>query len=76
MLREEATRVILELLSTYDEVSAASAKEDAENCVLDFIAKPDIYVMDHLLKLKPVTGLQGQPLYQVILIFAIFSVCA
>merc|ERR1712198_604193 len=65
----EATRVILELLSTYDEASAASAKEDAENCVLDYIAKPDIYILDHLLKLKPVACLQGQPIYQLLEIF-------
>jgi len=68
-LSEEATRVILELLSTYDEEHAESAKEDAENCVLNFIAKPDILIMDHLLKLKPVTCLQGQPIYQLLEIF-------
>lgn len=66
---EEATRVILELLSTYDDESATSATQDAENCILDFIAKPDIYVMDHLLKLKPVGCLQGKPIYKLLEIF-------
>jgi len=65
----EATRVILELLSTYDEENAPSAKEDAERCILDFVAKPDVFMMDHLLKLKPVTCLQGQPIYQLLEIF-------
>jgi len=60
---------MLELLSTYDETSAVLAKEDAEKCVLDFISKPDVFIMDHLLKLKPVTTLQGQPIYRLLEIF-------
>jgi len=66
---EEATKVMLELLSTYDETSAVLAKDDAEKCVLDFISKPDVFIMDHLLKLKPVTTLQGQPIYRLLEIF-------
>merc|ERR1712226_1168076 len=50
---EEATKVMLELLAAYDEESASLAKEDAEKCVIDFISKPDIFIMDHLLQLKP-----------------------
>jgi len=66
---EEATKVMLELLSTYDETSAVLAKEDAEKCVIDFISKPDVFIMDHLLKLKPVMTLQGQPIYRLLEIF-------
>jgi len=66
---EEATKVMLELLATYDETSAVLAKEDAEKCVIDFISKPDVFIMDHLLKLKPVTTLQGQPIYRLLEIF-------
>lgn len=66
---EEATRVMLELLGTYDEESAALAKDDAEKCVIDFISKPDIFIMDHLLQLKPVTILQGTPIYELLEIF-------
>ena len=62
---DEATRVMLELLGTYDEESASLAKDDAEKCVIDFISKPDIFIMDHLLQLKPVMVLQGQRIYQV-----------
>lgn len=56
---------MLELLSTYDEASASLAKADAENCILNFIKKPDIFIMDHLLNLKPVAVLQGQPIHKV-----------
>merc|ERR1711973_417506 len=66
---EEATKVMLELLSTYGETSAVLAKEDAEKCVIDFISKPDVFIMDHLLKLKPVMTLQGQPIYRLLEIF-------
>jgi len=66
---EEATKVMLELLATYDEASAVLAKEDAEKCAIDFISKPDVFIMDHLLKLKPVTTLQGQPIYRLLEIF-------
>jgi len=66
---DQATRVMLELLSTYDEASAALAKSDAERCIADFISKPDIYIMDHLLELKPVTVLRGQPIHQLLEIF-------
>ena len=66
---DEATKVMLELLATYDEASAVLAKEDAEKCVIDFISKPDVFIMDHLLKLKPVTTLQGQAIYGLLEIF-------
>lgn len=66
---EEATRVMLELLGTYDEESAVLAKDDAEKCVIDFISKPDIFIMDHLLQLKPVMVLQGSPIYELLEIF-------
>ena len=58
--------MILKLLSTYDENSALQAKEDAEKCILGFIAKPDVFIMDHLLKLKPVAVLAGQPIHKVL----------
>ena len=56
----------MKLLSTYDESSATQAKEDAEKCVLDFIGKQDVFIMDHLLKLKPVEILAGQPIHKVL----------
>lgn len=56
---------MLELLAAYDEESALLAKDDAEKCVIDFISKPNIFIMDHLLQLKPVMVLQGTPLHEV-----------
>jgi len=66
---EEATKVMLELLAAYDEESALLAKDDAEKCVIDFISKPNIFIMDHLLQLKPVMVLQGTPLHELLGIF-------
>ena len=66
---DEATKVILELLGTYDANSAVLAKDDAVKCVLDFISKPDVFIMDHLLKLQPVTTLQGEPIFRLLEIF-------
>lgn len=66
---DQATRVMLELLSTYDEESASQAKDDAQKCILDFISKPDIFIIDHLLSLKPVAVLKGQPIHQLLEIF-------
>jgi len=50
-------------------MSAVLAKDDAERCVIDFISKPDIFIMDHLLLLKPVMILQGQPIHKLLQIF-------
>ena len=56
---------MLELLSTYDEQSAALAKDDAEKCMLDFIANPSVFIMDHVLTLKPVAAMKGELLHNV-----------
>ena len=56
---------MLEILGTYDDKSASEAKDDALQCILHCINKPDVYVMDHLLQLKPVIALEGQPILRV-----------
>ena len=56
---------MLEILSTYDDKNASEAKDDALQCILHCINKPDVYVMDHLLQLKPVSALDGQPIHKV-----------
>lgn len=66
---EEATRMMLELLSTFTEESAAEAKVDAENCIQDFISRPDVFVMDNLLGLKPVQALSGSVWHRLLTVF-------
>eukprot|EP00112_Aurelia_sp_Birch-Aquarium-sp1_P025057 Seg815.15 transcript_id=Seg815.15/GoldUCD/mRNA.D3Y31 product="Eukaryotic translation initiation factor 3 subunit M" protein_id=Seg815.15/GoldUCD/D3Y31 len=66
---DEATKVMLEILSTYDDKNASEAKDDALQCILHCINKPDVYVMDHLLQLKPVIALEGQPIHKLLKIF-------
>jgi len=67
--REEASKVMLELLSTYDEQSAALAREDAEKCMLDFIGNPTVFIMDHVLSLKPVEAMKGMLIHKLLMIF-------
>jgi translation initiation factor 3 subunit M len=66
---EEATKMMLELLSTFTEESASEAKVDAENCIKDFISRPDVFMMDNLLSLKPVQALAGSPWHQLLTVF-------
>ncbi|XP_065070602.1 eukaryotic translation initiation factor 3 subunit M-like [Rhopilema esculentum] len=65
----EATKVMLEILGTYDDRSATEAKDDALQCILHCINKPDVFIMDHLLQLKPVLALEGQPILKLLKIF-------
>lgn len=66
---DDATKVMLEILSTYDDKSATEAKDDALQCILHCINKPDVFIMDHLLQLKPVAALEGQPIHKLLKIF-------
>jgi translation initiation factor 3 subunit M len=66
---EEATKMMLELLSTFTEQSASEAKVDAENCISDFISRPDVFMMDNLLALKPVQALAGTTWHRLLTVF-------
>jgi len=66
---DEATKVMLEILGTYNDKGSSEAKEDALQCILHCINKPDVYIMDHLLQLKPVVALEGQPIFKLLKIF-------
>lgn len=62
---EEASKVMVELLNTYTDENASEAKEDAQNCIVSFLAKPNVLIMDHLLRLRPVAALEGEPIHRV-----------
>ena len=57
--------MMIELLRTYDNENATQAKDDATNCIISFIDRPDVWIMDHLLELGPVKSLNGELIYQV-----------
>ena len=63
--RENASEMMIELLRTYDNENATQAKDDATNCIISFIDRPDVWIMDHLLELGPVKSLNGELIYQV-----------
>ena len=62
---EEATKVMVELLRTYSDENASEVKDDARNCVVSLLGRPNVLIMDFLLALPPVAALQGEPIYQV-----------
>ncbi|EDO34250.1 predicted protein [Nematostella vectensis] len=66
---EEASKVMIELLSTYTDENASAAREDAKSCVVSCLTKPNVLIMDNILSLKPVAVLQGDPIYQLLQIF-------
>jgi len=56
---DDAYKVMLELLATYTKENASQAREDAQRCIVASLADPNIYLLDHLLPLKPVKFLEG-----------------
>jgi len=66
---EKATKVMVELLSTYTEDNASQAREDAQKCIVTCLADSNTFLMDHLLTLKPVKFLEGEPIHDLLTIF-------
>merc|ERR1712015_411758 len=60
---------MVELLKTYTEDTASSAREDAHKCITSALADPTTYLLDHLLSLKPVKFLEGEPIHDLLTIF-------
>ena len=57
--------MMVELLRTYTEDNAAQAKDDARTCIVKCLARPNLLIMDHLLGLRPVEALKGDPVHEV-----------
>lgn len=57
---------MIELLQTYPEGSSSEAKDDAIRCIVSFIDRPNVWIMDHLLELGPVKSLKGELIYKVL----------
>lgn len=66
---EMASKVMVELLSTYTEQNASQARNDAQKCIVATLADPNTFLMDHLLTLKPVKVLEGELLHALLSIF-------
>jgi len=66
---EKATKVMLQLLSTYTEENASQARDDAHRCIVTHLADPTTFILDHLLKLKPVQFLEGELIHDLLTIF-------
>jgi len=66
---EMASKVMVELLTTYTEDNASQAREDAHKCIVSAIADPHTFLMDYLLTLKPVKFLEGESIHELLTIF-------
>ncbi|XP_067931256.1 eukaryotic translation initiation factor 3 subunit M-like [Watersipora subatra] len=67
--RENASKVMIELLSSYTENTASQAVDDAVQCIVSSIADPQTFLLDHLLTLKPVKLLEGLQIYELLMVF-------
>jgi len=66
---DDAGRVMIELLGTYTTENASQAREEAQRCILASLADPNTFMLDHILQLKPVKFLEGEPIHQLLSIF-------
>ena len=63
--REKATKVMIKLLGLYTEENASQARDDAQRCIVTSLKDPNTFLLDHLLTLKPVKFLEGEPIHDV-----------
>ncbi|KAL4703399.1 hypothetical protein ACJJTC_011188 [Scirpophaga incertulas] len=66
---ELAAKVMIELLGTYTDENASSAREDAIKCIVTALADPKTFLLDPLLNLKPVKFLEGELIHDLLNIF-------
>lgn len=66
---EKAAKTMVELLGTYTEENASQAREDAQKCIISSLADPNVLLLDHLLTLKPIKFLEGEPIHNLLTIF-------
>ncbi|XP_041471834.1 eukaryotic translation initiation factor 3 subunit M-like [Lytechinus variegatus] len=66
---DEASIVMVELLGTYTEDNASQARDEANRCIVNAIADPQVYLFDHLLTLRPVKFLEGERIHDLLTIF-------
>jgi translation initiation factor 3 subunit M len=66
-MSDDAYKVMLDLLATYTTENASQAREDALRCIVASLADPNIYLLDHLLPLKPVKFLEGNPIHDLLM---------
>lgn len=66
---ELAAQVMVELLASYTEDTASQARSDAHKCIVSSLIDPNTFLLDHLLSLKPVKILEGEPIHALLTIF-------
>merc|ERR1719326_1175120 len=56
-------------MGTYTTENASQAREEAQRCIIASLADPNTFLLDHILQLKPVKFLEGEPIHQLLSIF-------
>ena len=58
---------MVELLRTYSDENAVSVefKDDAKNCIVSLLGRPNVFILDFLLMPPPVAALQGELIHEV-----------
>ncbi|XP_039294731.1 eukaryotic translation initiation factor 3 subunit M [Nilaparvata lugens] len=66
---ELAAKVMQELLGTYTHENASDAREDAQRCIMAALSDPQTFLLDPLLKLKPVRFMEGELIHDLLTVF-------
>jgi translation initiation factor 3 subunit M len=67
--KELAADAMIRLLTSYSDVTAMQARDDAIQCIVTAVMDPTVLSMDHILLLKPVKLLEGTPIHNLLTIF-------
>jgi len=66
---QNALKVVIELLGTYNKDNASKSRDDAHKCIVYCINDPNIFVFDSLLLLEPIKYLEGELIHNLFTIF-------
>lgn len=66
---QNALKVLIELLGTFNKDSASKSRDDAHKCIVYCINDPNIFVFDSLLLLEPIKYLEGELVHNLFTIF-------
>lgn len=64
-----ANSCLIDLMDSYTEADASKARDEAIMCIVATLSDDSMYIMDHLLSLKPIQFLEGELIHDLLLIF-------
>ncbi|PAA87168.1 hypothetical protein BOX15_Mlig030196g1, partial [Macrostomum lignano] len=64
-----ANACLIDLMDAYTEQDASKARDEAIMCIVATLSDDSVYIMDHLLSLKPIQFLEGELIHELLMIF-------